>query len=130
MARTLLSDHGRLAAGALIGAITAALFAEGIMGGPAEGPGRDDRIAIRDDEPEPVRPDPMTTIPVTATSSAEPTTTTANTTTTTTSTTTTTTSKRPAPPPTTSTTVVVTTTRPTTTRPTTNTTTRTCTILC
>src|SRR5690349_13120261 len=102
MVRTLLSDHTRLAAGAIVGAVTAALFAEGLIAGPPKESG--DRIAITQgasSAPEPV-PAVAGSQPLIAT--ATPTSTT--TTTTTTSTTTTTTTKRPSPTTTTTTTTV------------------------
>jgi hypothetical protein len=122
--RTLLSDHGRLAAGAIVGAITAALFAEGLIGGTPGWPAPDERAVFTKDgvrAPEPLPPLPGST--GTSLIAAPPTTTTPTGTTTTTSTTTTTTTKRPTTTTTTTTAAPVTTT--TTTRRTTTTTTTT-----
>lgn len=120
--RTRLSDHGRLAAGVVLGAITAALFAGGLFGGssrPAESPL--DRASLTRDGQH--APEPLPGTPAHASSSvrATPTTTvtstTPTTTTTTTAATTTTTSKHTTT--TTTTTTVTTTTRTTTTTTTT-----------
>jgi len=125
--RTLLSDHGRLAAGAIVGAITAALFAEGLIGGTPGWPAPDERAAITENG---VRaPEPLPPMPGNAASTliaAPPTTTTPTGTTTTTPTSTTTTTKRPTTTTTTTTAVPTTT---TTRRTTTTTTTTRCGIL-
>ena len=125
MVRTLFSDHTRLAAGAIVGAVTAALFVEGILAGPQARSGPDDRSTVGEgimSAPEPL-PAVVESHPATS-STAIPTTTTTIITTTTSkrSSTTITTTTTAVPPATTTTTV-----RPTTT---TTTTTRTCRILC
>src|SRR2546429_7103550 len=56
MVRTLLSDHGRIAVGALVGAIAAALFAEGLISGPEQGSPGDGLIISKNGgrNPQPV----------------------------------------------------------------------------
>ena len=120
MGATLQSGPGRLAVGAVVGALTAALFTTGIMNGAASQDPREQGAAV---EPIPPGQRPsrgtvtLTTDPTSATSTPTSTTTGTSTTTTTTTsadddpppvTTTTTTTTRHTPPP-------VTTTRTTTT---------------
>jgi hypothetical protein len=123
MVGTLLSDHGRVAAGALVGAIAAALFTRGLLGESADS-GPEERVAIREDD----APEPVPGL-VVLTSQTPVVSTVVSSSTTTTTTTTTTTSKRTSATTTTTTTTVVPTTT-TTVVPTTTTTTRTCRILC
>jgi hypothetical protein len=129
MVRTTLSDHGRLAAGAIIGAIAAALFAEGVVGPSAPVPG--DIATVRQDsgpEPVPALPGHASTGPATPPPAGSPTTTTTTTTKSkTTTTTTTTTTAKPPPQHTTTTTTTTTTSRDD--DPTTTTTTRSCGLL-
>ena len=134
--RTALSDYGRLATGALVGAIAAALFARGVIGPPSPPVTGTANITPNDaraPEPVPANPD-HSSVGVTATQTTVPTTVS-----TPKSTTATTKSKRPSSSrPTTAptgTTAPTTTTNPdpTTTTPppdTTTTTTETCRILC
>jgi hypothetical protein len=129
MGSPLQNAHGRLAAGAVIGAVTAALFAAGVLGGEANrGPSPADRAAV---EPVPPGQQARTSTTRVPESAGEPTASSSatRTTTTTTTTGTTTTTRQPDAP------VITTTTEApppatTTNRPPTTTTTRCTTLIC
>ena len=109
------TDHLRLAAGAVLGAITAALFAEGLIAGAPEQPADRATVAPRS------APEPLPAVAESTPPPTQPITATTTTTTQTSTTTTTTTTKRSSTTTTTTTIPQVTTT--TTTR-------RTCRLLC